>query len=89
MRRGIVLAVALFGGTLIGSAFQGVLRDALAPRALAQSAPHQYKVVDASFRAEGYEEDLNKYTAEGWRYVGSIPASGRSSSGGYLVFEKP
>ena len=89
MNKGIWLAAALFAGSLLGSGLQGVVGALLAPRAQAQSVQHQFKVVGGSYRAQGYEDDLNKYTAEGWRYVGSIPDTGKANAGGYLVFEKP
>ncbi|MGL4335871.1 MAG: DUF4177 domain-containing protein [Turicibacter sp.] len=48
--------------------------------------------VGGMFKSDGHREIIDKYSQEGWRFVGSIP----KSSGGYgqikcvdLIFEKP
>lgn len=46
----------------------------------------KYKVVGGSMSAGGYEEDLNKFTSQGWRYVGAIPRGEIPSD---LIFAKP
>lgn len=57
----------------IGAAVGACFRDAVVPsRAYAQSsAKYEYKVVAASVRPSGYEEDLNENATQGWRLVGT------------------
>ncbi len=61
-------------GILIGACAKQVL----IPDAHAQGGHPKYMVVGQSAFASGYEEDLNKYAAEGWRFAGAI-ANGQGS----------
>jgi hypothetical protein len=81
MKQGLTLLAAVCFGAGFGACVRGVVvNDAHAQAA----GTRQYKVVGASFGAGGYEEDLNKMSAEGWRYVGAIPIQNQS----HLVFER-
>ena len=85
MKQGAWILGALFAGALFGACMRDVARDAILGQAHAQGG-HRYKVVGASMGGSGYEEDLNKAAADGWRYVGPIPQGGDRSS--LLVFER-
>ncbi|MBK7863661.1 MAG: hypothetical protein IPJ65_34665 [Archangiaceae bacterium] len=71
-------------GVAIGACAREAVRAAVPAAAHAQGGK-KYMVVGASMSAGGYEEDLNKYTAEGWRYVGPLPAGNANPA---LVFER-
>ena len=75
------LIAAVAAGAALGACFRDVVA---VPRANAQAFGRQYVVVGASIGPSGYEEDLNKYTRDGWQYVGTIPTQGNS----HLVFAR-
>lgn len=64
------LALVLAGILLGACARQALVRDAAA------QPSRGYLVVGGSLTADGYRNDLNKYGAEGWRFVGAIPVHG-------------
>jgi hypothetical protein len=70
-------------GIAIGACAREVVRAAV-PSTAAAAPAGRYTVVGPSMSIGGYEEDLNKYASEGWRYVGPLPV-GNSSA---LVFER-
>ena len=82
MKKGITLAAAVCFGAAFGACVRSVVSDARAQPAAGGAL--QYKVVGFSMSQGGYEEDLNKMAAEGWRFVGPIPIQG----GSHLVFER-
>ena len=59
------------------------MRAAATSSAYANGAS-RYTVVGASASAGGYEEDLNNYTQQGYRFVGPLPVGGAS----LLIFER-
>ena len=81
MKKGITLAAAVCFGAAFGACVRNVVSDA---RAQPVGSRPEYKVVGASLMASGYEKDLNEMAAEGWRFVGPIPAN----NGSHLVFER-
>ncbi len=82
MRKGLTLVAALCFGAAFGACVRNVVSDA---RAQPVGGRVEYKVVGGSMSAGGYEEDLNKFTAEGWRFVAPLPA-GNGNAG--LIFER-
>ncbi len=79
MKRGFSILVALMVGAAIGACVRDVVRPAYA------QGTHRYEVVGASATDSGYQEDLNRMTAEGWHFVGTIPHGGGNAA---LVFER-
>ncbi len=69
---------------LLGVVLGACAKQVLVSDARAQGGRPRYTVVGASATAGGYEEDLNKYAAEGWRYVGPISIN----NGSLLVFSR-
>lgn len=91
MKTPIWTLIALCAGIVLGVAFGAPIYRTLVSPALAQEAPppapkpHIYKIVDPSMRMGGYEEDLNKMTAQGWHFVAPLPLANNNSA---LIFER-
>jgi hypothetical protein len=83
MKRGFSMLVVLFVGAMGGACVRGAV-DLVVRDAYAQPA-HQYKVVGGSMSDDGYQQDLDKYSAAGWRLVAAIP---NGQGPGKLVFER-
>jgi hypothetical protein len=71
-------------GIAIGACAREAVRVA-SPGTAQAAGGARYKVVGPSFAIGGYEEDLNKFSAEGWRYVGPLPTGNGNPA---LVFER-
>ncbi|MBS1149980.1 MAG: hypothetical protein H6Q89_1678 [Myxococcaceae bacterium] len=82
MNKGITLVAAVCFGAAFGACVRNVVSEA---RAQPVGQRLEYKVLGASMGGGGYEEDLNKMAAEGWRYNGPIPLGNANS---LLVFER-
>lgn len=83
MKKGFSLLAAVCFGAVIGACARNVVSDARAQPVTAGRV--EYKVVGPSMGISGYEEDLNKMSAEGWRYTGPLPAGAGNPA---LVFER-
>jgi hypothetical protein len=81
MNKGITLAAAVCLGAFLGACVRNVVSEA---RAQPVGGRLEYKIVGGSMSIGGYEEDLNKMAAEGWRFVGPLPVQG----GSHLIFER-
>lgn len=80
------MLVVLVVGAVLGACFRGAVVDAVVGDAHAQQpATHQYKIVGGSFTDDGYQQDLDKYGAAGWRLVAAVP---NGNGPGKLVFER-
>ena len=82
MKKGITLVAAVCFGAAFGACVRNVVSDASAQPV---GGRFEYKVLGASMGAGGYEEDLNKMAAEGWRYSSALPLGNANS---LLVFER-
>jgi hypothetical protein len=69
MNKGMALVAAVCFGAALGACVRNVVSDA---RAQSSGPRFEYIVVGGSMSTGGYEEDLNKMGAIGWRYVGSL-----------------
>jgi hypothetical protein len=78
------LAVAVSIGIAIGACAREAVRAAATSSAYANGGSH-YTVVGASRGTDGYEADLNNYTAQGYRFVGALADR---SGGSMLIFER-
>ncbi len=81
MKKGITLAAAVCLGAFFGACVRNVVGEA---RAQPVGGRLEYKIIGGSMTIGGYEEDLNKMAAEGWRFVGPLPVQG----GSHLIFER-
>ena len=82
MKKGLTLVAAVCFGAAFGACVRNVVSDA---RAQPVGVRLEYKVVGASMGSSGYEEDLNKMAAEGWRLHSPLPLGNANS---LLVFER-
>lgn len=81
---GWAIVAAVCFGAFLGACARNVISDARAD-APVTAGRVEYKVVGASMGIGGYEEDLNKMAAEGWRYTGTLPFGQANPA---LVFER-
>ncbi len=78
------LLAAVCFGAFLGACARNVISDARADGPVTAGRV-EYKVLGASMGTSGYEEDLNKMSAEGWRYTGPLPTGAGNPA---LVFER-
>ena len=79
MKKGFAALAAVCFGAVLGACVRDVVGAARA-----QDGATRYQVIGMSIGAGGYEDDLNKMTAQGWHFVGTIPVG----QGSHLVFQK-
>lgn len=82
---GWALLAAVCFGAFLGACARNVIADANAQTGAVTAGAVEYKVVGASMGIGGYEEDLNKMAAQGWRYTGTLPFGQANPA---LVFER-
>jgi hypothetical protein len=81
MKDGWKSLALVLAGVLLGAC----VKDLVSSRANAAGGGGRYLVIDGSFSAEGYQNDMNDKAREGYRFVGAIPFG---NTAGKLVFEK-
>jgi hypothetical protein len=82
------VVIAMCIGIALGACARELAHGVATSSAYAQQAPRKaYKVLDPSRGSSGYEEDLNRYTASGWRFAFTLHSE--RDTGDLLVFESP